>query len=145
MMRLAAYLSPCTPRRPAVAATLFAVLLLLSATGCDQGGGSDARPPPPPVRLSATQTSSSIILAWDTNAPERTDGYNVYRATGRTPPIDGKPINSDTPVNGQTFSDDTVTEGAVYAYVVTAVGEGGESDPSSMLEVRFYPDPPSRP
>jgi len=90
------------------------------------------------------------MLAWDTNAPERTDGYNVYRATGRTPPIDGTPINGtpingDTPVDGQTFADDTVTDGTVYTYVVTAVGEGGESDPSSMLEVRFYPDPPSRP
>ena len=92
MMRLAACIFSIIPRRQAVIATLFAVLLLFPVTGCDSGASSDALPPPPPVRLSATQTSAGITLAWDTNAPERTDGYNVYRVSGRTPTADGPPL-----------------------------------------------------
>jgi hypothetical protein len=92
MMRRAACIFSIVPRRQAVVAALFAGLLLFPVTGCDSGESSDALPPPPPVRLSATQTSDGITLAWDTNAPERTDGYNVYRASGRTPTADGPPL-----------------------------------------------------
>lgn len=128
-----------------VAALAFAILLL-TLPGCDSGGGGEETlPPPPPVRLSAVQGSGSISLSWDTNAPERTDGFNVYRAAGQTPTADGTPVNGGTPVSEPAFVDDGVTDGTVYQYVVTAVGEGGESDASSSVEIRYFPDPPTRP
>jgi fibronectin type 3 domain-containing protein len=56
-------------------------------------------------------------------------GYNVYRGT--TPGGENStPLNS-TPTSGATFTDESVTAGATYYYVVTAVGSDGSQSPAS--------------
>ena len=46
-------------------------------------------------------------------------GYNVYRGT-TSGGESSTPLNS-TPINGTTYTDENVTAGATYYYVVTAV------------------------
>jgi len=39
-----------------------------------------------------------------------------------------------------------VQAGTIYAYRVTAIGEGGEeSNPSAIVRLRVFAEPPSRP
>lgn len=113
--------------------------LALGAMGCD-GGGSSADPPPAPSSVAATSDDGAVGLSWD-GSSEAT-GYNVYRDTSPLSEVDGTPTNGDTPVESASFTDESATNGTQYYYRVTAVGDGGESSPSSEVSVRPFPSPP---
>jgi len=119
-------------------------LLLLAAAGCDSGGGSP-EPPSVPVGLGVVQQDADAALSW--RASTRAESYNVYRASGdATPEGSGTPVNGDTPVSGTSFTDTSVEAGTIYAYRVTAIGEGGEeSNPSAIVRLRVFAEPPPRP
>jgi len=119
-------------------------LLLLVAAGCDSGGGSP-EPPSVPVGLDVVQQDANAALSW--RASTRAESYNVYRASGdATPDGSGTPVNGDTPVSGTSFTDTSVEAGTIYAYRVTAIGEGGEeSNPSAIVRLRVFAEPPPRP
>jgi hypothetical protein len=85
-----------------------------SVTITDNGTGS-----PQTVSLSGTGIHD-VGLSWTASSTSGVVGYNVYRGTcsgGES----STPLNS-TPISGTTFTDETVTAGTTYYYVVTAVG-----------------------
>jgi len=129
-----------------VATRMVAALILggsiLGLIGCD-GGGSSTDPPSPPSNVEATAQDGAVALTWDGGASA--SGYNVYRATSPGDGISGAPVNGNDPLGSTEFSDDSVENGTLYYYRVTAVGEGGESDPSGEVSVRPFPSPPPRP
>ncbi|WP_103027603.1 fibronectin type III domain-containing protein [Salinibacter altiplanensis] len=129
-----------------VAKQMVAALVLggsvLGLTGCD-GGGSSADPPSPPSNVEATAQDGAVALTWDGGAS--TSEYNVYRATSPGVGTSGAPVNGNDPIGPSEFTDDSVKNGTLYYYRVTAVGEGGESNPSAEVSVRPFPSPPPRP
>ena len=113
--------------------------VVLTLIGCSGGGGGNAAPPSSPTNVEATSQDGSVALTWDGVAAA--DEYRVYRATSSTSGVSGSPV-SDAPLTESTFTDSSVENGTQYYYRVTAVGEGGESDPSSEVTVRPFPTPP---
>jgi hypothetical protein len=89
----------------------------------------------PSVSVALSGTGSTVQHSVDVNWGASTStvaGYNVYRGT-----VSGGPyskINS-TLITGLTFTDSTVSSGATYYYVVTAVAaDGTESSFSSQVQ-----------
>jgi len=87
--------------------------------------------PPAPISLSATPGSGQVALTW--TAPTGATGYNVKRSS-----TSGGPYTVIGTSTGTTFTDTTVTNGATYYYVTTAitnvsgsVGEGADSNQAS--------------
>lgn len=127
-------------------ARFVAVLALgwgvLGLVGCG-GGGSSVDPPSAPTNVQATAQDAAVTLTWEGRSAA--SGYNVYRATSAGSGTSGMPLNGSSPVGQLTFTDPSVEEGTRYYYRVTAVGEGGESRPSSEVSIRPFPTPPPRP
>jgi hypothetical protein len=73
---------------------------------------------PQTVPLSGAGTHD-VILSWTASTTSGVVGYNVYRGTTQGGPYPTE-LNS-SPVNGTTYSDETVQAGQTYYYVVTAV------------------------
>jgi hypothetical protein len=73
---------------------------------------------PQSVPLSGVGTHD-VILSWTASTTPGVVGYNVYRGTTSGGPYPTQ-LNS-TPINGTTYSDETVQAGQTYYYVVTAV------------------------
>lgn len=115
---------------------------LLVLPGCD-GGGTSPEPPSPPANVEAATEDGSVTLAWDGGTDA--SGYNVYRGTSSFSGANGTPVNEEAPLGQSMFTDDAVETGTRYYYRVTAVGEGGESEPSAEVSVRPFPSPPPRP
>ena len=94
-------------------------------------GGGDP-PPAAPTNLSATAGDGSVSLDWDDNGEGDLDGYNVYRST--TQGSGYSQINGSL-VSTSDYTDNTVTNGTTYYYVVTAVDtaaqESGNSNEAS--------------
>jgi len=132
------------PRRTSLTLILGILVggLVLGVVGCDGGGTSD-EPPSRPSGVEATSQDGAVRLTWDRSSAA--SGYNVYRDTSSQAGIGGSPVNGDTPVGQASFTDESVVNGTRYFYRVTAVGDGGESDPSSEVSARPFPGPPDRP
>jgi fibronectin type 3 domain-containing protein len=73
---------------------------------------------PQTVPLSGAGTHD-VILTWTASTTPGVVGYDVYRGTTSGGPYPTE-LNS-TPINGTTYSDETVQAGQTYYYVVTAV------------------------
>ncbi|MCK4470768.1 MAG: alpha-amylase, partial [Anaerolineae bacterium] len=92
--------------------------------------GTDLTPPDPPTGLTATAGDGCVELAWD--GVPGTAGYYVYRS-----PVTGGGYTrlNDAPLTDTAYTDDTVVNGRLYYYVVTAVDDAGnESAPSNEVE-----------
>ena len=65
-------------------------------------------------------------------------GYNVYRGT-----VSGGPYSkiNTTLITGLTYNDNTVSSGATYYYVVTAVAADGTESPFSSQVQAIIPTP----
>lgn len=114
--------------------------LAFGAAGCDGSGSSSADPPSPPSSVEAASEDGAVSLSWDEAADA--SGYNVYRDTTSLSGTGSAPLNGDAPVDTAGFADGSVDNGTLYYYRITAVGDGGESDPSSEVNVRPFPSPP---
>jgi len=82
-------------------------------------GGGDTTPPAAPVNLVATAGDGTVSLNWDDNSEPDLASYNVYRSTtsgGAYNQIASGLMVSD-------YSDNNVTNGTTYYYVVTAVDD----------------------
>jgi fibronectin type 3 domain-containing protein len=94
-------------------------------------GPGDTNPPAPPTNLSATAGDAQVILNWGDNTEPDLDGYNVYRDT-----TSGGPYTQiATDVATSDYTDNSVSNGTTYYYVVTAVdtssNESGYSNEDS--------------
>jgi len=92
--------------------------------------GIDLTPPEAPTGLTASEEDSRVALAWSP-APDAV-GYYVYRSQ-----VSGGGFArlNETPLMDTAFSDETVVNGRLYYYVVTAVdAAGNESGRSNQAE-----------
>jgi hypothetical protein len=71
----------------------------------------------------------NVVLLWTPSSTSGVVGYNVYRGT-TSGGESSTPLNS-TPVSGTTFTDESVTAGSTYYYVVTTVGSDDTQSPAS--------------
>ena len=93
----------------------------------------DLTPPNRPTGLTAVPGVSRVFLSWNENKEADLAGYHVYRSTKH-----GKDYERLTEklLLRTTFSDETVTAGTTYYYVLTAVDQSGnESEYSRELKV----------
>lgn len=122
-------------------------------TAVNTGGESvvsaqaEAEPVPPapgaPTNLTATSGDTQVLLAWTPSLDAIS--YNVYwaKAAGVVP---GAPGVTQIPgIANTSFTHTGLTNGDTHYYVVSAVGMGGESAPSSEVSVRPLPPAPPAP
>jgi len=96
-------------------------------------------PPPPavPTSLSASAGNAQVTLTW--NASTGATSYNVKRAT-----VSGGPYTLIAQwVSSTTYTDNTVSNGSTYYYVVSAVGFGWESPNSTQVWLTLAPSAPA--
>jgi fibronectin type 3 domain-containing protein len=98
------------------------------------GGGPDPGPsrPDAPTNLNAEAGDGEVELSW--NSSEGALGYNVYRSETQNVEVNADNRQNDTLIQATTFTDANVENGQTYHYVVTAVGDGGESAASDEVE-----------
>ena len=85
--------------------------------------------PEPPANLKATAGNRQVRLAWDESIGA--DRYTVKRGTRP-----GGSYAQIASVLEATFTDEGLTNGTTYYYVVAARGSGGESEPSNEASAR---------
>jgi arabinogalactan endo-1,4-beta-galactosidase len=89
----------------------------------------DTTPPEAPTGLSATAGNSVVSLDWNDNSEGDLAGYNIYRST--TSGSGYSKLNSSL-LSTSNYTDNSVSGGTTYYYVVTAVDtSSNESDVSS--------------
>ena len=104
------------------------------------GGGGDTNAPAAPTGLTATGGNSTVSLDWNDNSESDLSGYNVYRST-----ISGGPYSklNVSLVSSSNYSDNTVSGGVTYYYVVRAVdtsmNESGNSNQASATPTDTTP------
>jgi hypothetical protein len=90
---------------------------------------ADNAPGSPQTASLAGAGSHDVFLSWTASATSEYVAYNVYRGT-TSGGESSTPLNA-TPINGTTYVDESVTSGATYYYVVTAVGLNGAQSAAS--------------
>jgi hypothetical protein len=101
-------------------------------------GGTDTFPPTAPTGLAATAGDGSVGLDWANNSESDLAGYNVYRAA-----TSGGPYNK---LNGallaaSAYTDNAVSNGTTYYYVVTAV-DTSDNQSGNSAEASATPNTP---
>jgi fibronectin type 3 domain-containing protein len=90
------------------------------------------------VNLTGTGVAASayeVNLQWDapTSSTDPVAGYNVYRAPSGSTSYE---LLNASPVTKTAYTDNNVTDGQTYDYVVESVdAEGNTSAPSNMASV----------
>ncbi|MBN1765731.1 MAG: hypothetical protein JW860_10775, partial [Sedimentisphaerales bacterium] len=104
---------------------------------------TDMTPPVPPTSLAATAGDGTVSLDWDDNSEIDLDGYNIYRST--TSGSGYSQING-VQLSSSDYTDNSVTNGVTYYYVVTAVdtssNESGNSNENSAMPADTTPPTP---
>jgi hypothetical protein len=98
----------------------------------DSGGGDDPDVIPVPAGLSAFARDQEVYLSWQTVTGDVY--YNVKRST-----VSGGPytiIAEDIPGWSATYTDVGLTNYTTYYYVVSAVKDGEEGEPSAEVSAR---------
>jgi hypothetical protein len=114
--------------------------LLVVVQGCDNEPATPPLPPSHPVGLEVrVEAPSRIVLEWD--PVEGATSYTTYWShTHPATPETGTAI----PNVASPFAHTDLIADTSYYYVVTAVGPGGESVPSTQVSI-ILPSVPSRP
>jgi len=110
--------------------------------------------PLPPLNVRAAVFDNHILLRWDAplgstdqSTPPRVVGYNLFRSSGKEPPL----LANSSLIKEIEYRDTGFSFGQTYRYFVRAVASEGppllESDDSEVVEVRavdtFPPASPS--
>jgi len=73
-----------------------------------------------------------VVLTWTASPTDGIIGYNIYRGTSSG--AESKtPLNAN-PINGTDYTDENVTAGEQYYYVVTSVTSDGETQSAPSPE-----------
>ncbi len=103
-------------------------------------GDYDTTPPAVPTGLTATAGDAQVSLDWADNSEPDLAGYNVYRST--TPGSGYSRLNGSL-LSSSYYTDNSVTNGTTYYYVVTAVdtssNESGYSNEDSATPADMTP------
>ncbi|MBP7652450.1 hypothetical protein KA977_03445, partial [Candidatus Dependentiae bacterium] len=96
-----------------------------------------------PGNLTGNGSSGIAVLNWMTSSEFDIKGYNVYRTTTQN----GSYTKIGSNIIGNSYSDNTVTNGQIYYYVVRSVDlSGQESLPTNQLAItvgsNIVPDSP---
>ena len=89
---------------------------------------TDTIPPAAPTGLSASAGNQTVSLDWSNNGEADINGYNVYRSTtsgGTYTRLNGTLLGSSN------YTDNSVTNGTTYYYVVTAVDTSSNESTNS--------------
>ncbi len=93
--------------------------------------GSDSTPPSAPADLTASATTSQVVLDWTDNSEGDLLEYEIYRSTSSPVGLtDENQVNSSA-VTSSTFTDTTVSADTTYYYAVTAVDTSGNESSST--------------
>ena len=88
-------------------------------------------PPSPPTGLTALPTHGSVMLSWDDQDHGGITGYKVLRG----PDADSlEVVAMDTGSVSPWYVDTGLSEDTSYVYAVKALGAGGQSAPSGVVE-----------
>jgi len=94
--------------------------------------------PSTPTSFSSVNSPEHISLSWSSSSADQIAGYHLYRADSDT----GAFVKIRT--RTVTYCYDTVTNGQVYYYKVSAYNDAGESDPTPYITgQRLKPSPPA--
>ena len=96
-------------------------------------------PPAAPVGLGAVSGNGFVTLSWA--ASYGATGYNVKRSTSSSGPF--TTLSNGAGITASTFTDNSVTDGTTYFYLVTALGPGGESGNSTIASATPSAVPPA--
>lgn len=78
----------------------------------------------------STVSNRELSLSWsDVNSDE--DGHNVYRDTEPDVEVSDETLVAELGAGVESYTDDGLAEGTEYFYVVTAIRDGFESQPSN--------------
>ncbi|MGB2636522.1 MAG: glycoside hydrolase family 44 protein [Candidatus Acidiferrum sp.] len=125
--------------------TLFPASLVLSVillTGCASStstpgnSGGNVTVPPAPSGLAASPGNAQVSLSWSVSSGAIS--YHVKRSA-----VSGGPYMQVAAPSGTTYLDTSLTNGAKYFYVVSAVNSAGES--ANSAEVSATPTAPANP
>ncbi len=78
----------------------------------------DTTPPAAPTGLATSDGNETILLYWNNNTEEDVNGYNIYRSTTSG---SGYIQLNGTILSNPEYTDNDVSNGTIYYYVVTAV------------------------
>jgi fibronectin type 3 domain-containing protein len=99
----------------------------------------DSTPPAAPSGLSAIAGDGTVSLDWNNNSEPDINGYNVWRSTTSGGPYTKQ---NGTLLINSAYTDNSVTNGTGYYYVVTAVDTSlNESLNSGQVSARPQPSP----
>jgi fibronectin type 3 domain-containing protein len=106
----------------------------------DSATPTDMTPPAAPTGLAAMAGDATVSLDWNDNGEGDLDGYNVYRST--TPGGGYSQLNGSL-LSSSDYTDNSVSNGTTYYYVVTAVdtasNESGYSNEDSATPADATP------
>lgn len=77
-----------------------------------------------PTNVNAVAGDGQVDLKWDANTESDLSGYNVYRGGSAQVDTSGTPLNGSTPLTDPSYTDNNVTNGTTYYYVVQSVDQG---------------------
>ncbi|MDQ2052939.1 glycine-rich protein [Natronolimnohabitans sp. A-GB9] len=98
----------------------------------------------PPADLGVTDwTDDTVTLSWDDSDVDDHEAIRIYRSETSPVPIDDEHLVKTVDASETTAVDDTVDDYTEYHYVVTAVVEVGETDPSNEASVLTDVHPPT--
>jgi Abnormal spindle-like microcephaly-assoc'd, ASPM-SPD-2-Hydin len=102
---------------------------------------SDASNSPATIATSGTGVASTphtVALNWTASTGSNISGYNVYRGTTANGPYPTK-VNTSGLVDAVQFTDNAVTSGTTYYYVVTAVDSSNDESAFSNQASAIIP------
>jgi hypothetical protein len=102
----------------------------LSACGGDDGAGGAV--PAAPTNLNGSVLSGGAHLTWSDNSDNETEFMIMRKEMGSTA---GYATIAMPPFNTTTYHDAPLTSGKTYMYMVHAVNEAGDSQPSNEVMV----------
>jgi fibronectin type 3 domain-containing protein len=94
----------------------------------------DRTAPAAPGGLTVVPGVGRIFLTWNENRERDLAGYHVYRSTKSGKDYDRL---TEKPINRTTYSDETVSGGMTYYYVITAVDQAGNESGRSKERKAF--------